>query len=238
MYSAAAPCCRQHRFQGEGEGWVWGGSNPSPLLPNWKLVWGLGLPPSSSQLEKWKKTNKNSENFKKNQKMTNNRNNLKMHKKKTNERHDKNEERRGPNPEKVEAQRASAGREGGRRVEPGGMGARRVGGPEGWGPDLEKVGARRVGARRVGPRSVGARSSQTPPVFHTTAREPKRAHLRVPAPQTPPKFHARTPKRGNNERKLWWERGKKREMLGGAAEEGSGGGNEKKIKKSNYLKNK
>ena len=42
------------------------------------------------------------------------------------------------------------------------MGARRVGGPEGWGPDLEKVraprvGVRRVGARRVGHRSVGAR---------------------------------------------------------------------------------
>ena len=62
-----------------------------------------------------------------------------MHKKRTNEQHDKNEERRGPNPEKVEARRASARREGGRRVEPRGMGARRVGGPEGWGPDLEKV---------------------------------------------------------------------------------------------------
>ena len=35
----------------------------------------------------------------------------------------KNEERRGPNPEKVEARRASARREGGRRVEPGGVGA-------------------------------------------------------------------------------------------------------------------
>ena len=42
------------------------------------------------------------------------------------------------------------------------MGARRVGGPEGWGPGLEKVraprvGVRRVGALRVGHRSVGAR---------------------------------------------------------------------------------
>ena len=42
------------------------------------------------------------------------------------------------------------------------MGARRVGGPEGRGPDLEKVralrvGVRRVGARRVGHRSVGVR---------------------------------------------------------------------------------
>ena len=72
-----------------------------------------------------------------------------MHKKRT------NEERRGSNPEKVEAPRASA-----RRVGAEGWG------PEEWGPqrgpDLEKVeapraGARRVGARRVGPRSVGAR---------------------------------------------------------------------------------
>ena len=34
---------------------------------------------------------------------------------------------------------------GGRRVEPGGMGARSFGGPERWGPDLEKVRAPRVG---------------------------------------------------------------------------------------------
>ena len=32
------------------------------------------------------------------------------------------------------------------------MGARRVGGPEGCGPDLEKVSAPRVGVRRVGPK--------------------------------------------------------------------------------------
>ena len=47
------------------------------------------------------------------------------------------------------------------------MGARRVGGPERWGPDQEKVraprvGVRRVGARRVGPRSVGARRVNAP----------------------------------------------------------------------------
>ena len=78
-------------------------------------------------------------------------------KKKTNEQHDKNEERRGPNPEKVEARRASARREGGPKGGARRNGARRVGGP-----DLEKVraprvGVRRVGARRVGHRSVGAR---------------------------------------------------------------------------------
>ena len=31
------------------------------------------------------------------------------------------------------------------------MGARRVGGPEGWGPDQKKVRVPRVGAQRVGP---------------------------------------------------------------------------------------
>ena len=40
---------------------------------------------------------------------------IKNAQKRTNEQHDKNEER-GPNPEKVEARRASARREGGRRV--------------------------------------------------------------------------------------------------------------------------
>ena len=58
--------------------------------------------------------------FKKNDKK---KKQLKMHKRR-NEQHVKNEEeRRGPNPEKVEAQRASARREGGRKVDPGGMGA-------------------------------------------------------------------------------------------------------------------
>ena len=68
-----------------------------------------------------------------------------MHKKRTNEQHDKNEERRGPNPEKVEARRASA-----RRVGPGGVGARRVGGHRG--------GARRGGAqtlKKLGPQELG-----------------------------------------------------------------------------------
>ena len=40
---------------------------------------------------------------------------------------------------------------------PEGVGAWRVEGPEGWGPDLEKVRAPRVGPRRVGPHSVGVR---------------------------------------------------------------------------------
>ena len=39
------------------------------------------------------------------------------------------------------------------------MGAQRVGGPEGWGPDVEKVRAPRVGVRRVGARRIGHRSA-------------------------------------------------------------------------------
>ena len=43
-------------------------------------------------------------------------------------------------------------------------------------------------------------SSCTFDLFHTTAREPKRAHLRVPALQTPPKFHEKTPRETQQER--------------------------------------
>ena len=51
--------------------------------------------------------------------------------------------------------------------------------------------------------------------LHTTAREnSKRAHLRVPALQTP-KFHEKTPRETQKERKWWREKGKKkREILG------------------------
>ena len=41
-----------------------------------------------------------------------------------------------------------------------------------------------------------------------------RAHLRVPALQTPPKFHEKNPKRGKKGMILWREREKKREILG------------------------
>ena len=41
-----------------------------------------------------------------------------------------------------------------------------------------------------------------------------RAHLRVPAPQTPPKFHEKTPRQREKERKWEREREKKREILG------------------------
>ena len=37
-----------------------------------------------------------------------------------------------------------------------------------------------------------------PPGFHTTAREPKRAHLTAPALQTP-KLHEKTPREGRKE---------------------------------------
>ena len=61
----------------------------------------------------------------------------------------------------------------------------------------------------------------------------KRAHLRSPALQTPPKFHERTPKREKKERKMWRERKKNAkfwavrqrgafEERGGPGEGGSG----------------
>ena len=42
----------------------------------------------------------------------------------------------------------------------------------------------------------------------------KRAHLRVPALQTPPTFHERTQQREKKERKMWWEREKKARNFG------------------------
>ena len=65
-----------------------------------------------------------------------------------------------------------------------------------------------------------------PPGFHTTAREPKRAHLSVPALQTPPKFNEKTPREGRKERILRREREKKERNFGrsrGRAVQGKGG---------------
>ena len=60
--------------------------------------------------------------------------------------------------------------------------------------------------------SVGVIAAVSPPGFHTAAREPKHAHLS--APQTPPKFHEKTPREGRKERILRRDREKKREILG------------------------
>ena len=56
-----------------------------------------------------------------------------------------------------------------------------------------------------------------PPGFHTTAREPKRAHLRAPALETPPKFHERTPRETQKERNGGGRGKTKSEILGGPA---------------------
>ena len=48
--------------------------------------------------------------------------------------------------------------------------------------------------------------------FHTTAREPKRAHLSVPALETPPKLHEMTPRERENERVWEVGEGKKGEF--------------------------
>ena len=58
---------------------------------------------------------------------------------------------------------------------------------------------------------------QKPPGFHTTAREPKRAHLRVPALQTPPEFHEKTSQRRERKRaKMEVVEGNKDDIVGGA----------------------
>ena len=58
-----------------------------------------------------------------------------------------------------------------------------------------------------------------PPGFHTTTREPKRAHLSAPALQTPPKFNEKTPREKKSETVAG--KGKhKSEILGGLAEGG------------------
>ena len=53
-----------------------------------------------------------------------------------------------------------------------------------------------------------------PPGLHTTAREPKRAHLSAPALRTPPKFHEKTPREGRKERILRRDRKKKARNFG------------------------
>ena len=59
---------------------------------------------------------------------------------------------------------------------------------------------------------------QKPPGFDTTAREPKRAHLRPRSSKTPPKFNEKTPKRRNEN--CGGSAKKKGKILGGPAEGG------------------
>ena len=56
----------------------------------------------------------------------------------------------------------------------------------------------------------GIKVPPKPPGFHTTTREPKRAHLTPPALQTLPKFHEKTPRERRKERIMRQERGKKK----------------------------
>ena len=78
------------------------------------------------------------------------------------------------------------------------VGLRRV--PEGWRP------------RRVGPRRWRMLLKNRDLGLHTTAREPKRAHFRAPALQTPPKFNERTPTEKQKEQK-WGGRGEKKREI-------------------------
>ena len=63
-----------------------------------------------------------------------------------------------------------------------------------------------------------------PPGSHTTAREPKRAHFRVPAFKTPPKFNEKTPRERQKERIRGREREKKAQNFGRSGGGGSSGG--------------
>ena len=63
-----------------------------------------------------------------------------------------------------------------------------------------------------------------PPGFHTTAREPKCAHFRVPAFKNTNKIPRKDPKREKEERKLWREEGKKERNFGRSGGGLSGGG--------------
>ena len=130
----------------------------------------------------------------------------------------KNEERRGPKPEKVEALRASA-----RRVGPEGSGAQRgvaqtwkkLGpqglGPEGWAPQR--------GGPKAGGQNFALFFSRRPPGFHTTARELQTCTSEIPGLQ---KHHQNSTRRPTErEKKRENGRGKEqREILGGPAEGG------------------
>ena len=60
-----------------------------------------------------------------------------------------------------------------------------------------------------------------PPGFHTTTREPKRAHLRVPVFKNTTKIQRKRPTREGEKNQNCGGRGKKKsEILGGPAEEG------------------
>ena len=63
-----------------------------------------------------------------------------------------------------------------------------------------------------------------PPGFHTTAREPKRAHLRVPVFKNTTKIQRKGPTREGEKNKNCGGRGKKRAKFWAVRRRGSGGG--------------
>ena len=155
----------------------------------------------------------------------------------------------GPRPRKSEAPKVGPRRVGPRRVGPRSVGPRRWGtrrvGPRRVGPKISRfffpfpppfrshcvslgVFSWNFGGvlKRRSPQmcTFGVLGLVGPPGFHTTAREPKRAHFRVPAFKTPPKFNEKTPKRGRNNEHLWWEKGKKERNFGRSGGGRSGGG--------------
>ena len=84
-----------------------------------------------------------------------------------------------------------------------GVGHQRGGAQKDWGP--EGWGAQNFAFFSPSSASISFFFSLSlaskPPAFHTAAEEPKRAHFRVAALQTPPKFNVKTPKRGRKNEK-------------------------------------
>ena len=87
------------------------------------------------------------------------------------------------------------------------------------GVSLKGGGPKRKG---LNPGSCEAPEAPKPPGFHTTAREPKRAHFRAPAFKHHQNSTRRHPERQKKSEMVAGER-KKSEILGGPAEGWSGG---------------
>ena len=123
---------------------------------------------------------------------------------------------------------------------------RRVGAPKGGEPNPEKVGPRKSGAQKGGGpegwapngrpknfrfffplpphfRSFCFFGGPKPPGLHTSAREPKRAHVRVPVFTKTTKIQRRHPERDRKSKNGAGEGNKKSEILGGPAQGGPEG---------------
>ena len=103
--------------------------------------------------------------------------------------------------------------------------------PTFWGHDTHQI-QKWIGQKWIGPNWIGqsrslpsceAPAAPKPLGFHTTAREPKRGHLRVPAFKNNQNSTRRPAKRERTRTKMKAGEGKKNEILGDPAEESPAG---------------